>query len=71
MKDDFNLVLEMGKPGEKMVQLITDVRDKTAEKKESEYAGGDGILRVFEARIWCSPAHFWLAEGGRETDKHL
>ena len=50
MKDDSNLVLEMGKPGEKMVQLITDVRDKTAEKKESEYAGGDGILR--KKNVW-------------------
>lgn len=32
MKEDSNLVLEMGKPGEKMVRLITDDRDETAEK---------------------------------------
>lgn len=70
MKEDSNLVLEMEKPGEKMVRLITDDRDETAEKGKAN-TQVDGILRVFEARIWCSPAHFWSAEGGRETDTQL
>lgn len=37
MKEDSNSVIEMEKPREKTVRLITDDRDKGAEQRESKY----------------------------------